>query len=47
VTIWRGSEPEPAQLADREALRLLLVEDFGLEVPEISRLRVPSIPEWN
>ncbi len=46
VTFWRGSAPEPAQLADRAALRALLVEHFGFDLPQLDRLRVPSIPEW-
>jgi N-hydroxyarylamine O-acetyltransferase len=34
------------QLADRRALRDLVIEHFGFDLPEIERLRVPSIPEW-
>jgi N-hydroxyarylamine O-acetyltransferase len=46
LTIWRGNEAHAAQLADRTALRSLLVEHFGFDLPEVERLRVPSIPEW-
>ncbi len=46
VTRWRGDEPERWQLADRSALRALLNEHFGFDLPEIAHLRVPSIPEW-
>ena len=46
VTIWRGSQPHSTQLADRVALRALLVEHFGFDLPEVEHLRVPSIPEW-
>jgi N-hydroxyarylamine O-acetyltransferase len=47
VTVWRGGEPHSLQLADRAALRALLAEYFGFDLPEVEHLRVPSIPEWN
>jgi N-hydroxyarylamine O-acetyltransferase len=46
VTVWRGNLREQRQLADRAALRALLVEHFGFDLPEVERLRVPSIPAW-
>ncbi len=46
LTLRRGSEVYSTQLADRTALRALLVEYFGFDLPEVERLRVPSIPEW-
>lgn len=46
ITLWRGSQPHSTQLADRAALRALLVEHFGFDLPEVEHLRVPSIPEW-
>jgi N-hydroxyarylamine O-acetyltransferase len=46
VTVLRGSQPHLTQLTDRAALRALLVEHFGFDLPEAERLRVPSIPEW-
>jgi N-hydroxyarylamine O-acetyltransferase len=46
LTIWRGTESRTTQLADRDALRGLLVEHLGFDLPEVVRLRVPSIPEW-
>lgn len=46
LTIWRKEECESIQLADRKALRALLVEYFGFDLPEVEQLRVPSIPEW-
>lgn len=33
-------------LESRAALRTLLNEDFGFDVPDIEGLRVPSVPEW-
>jgi N-hydroxyarylamine O-acetyltransferase len=46
VTVWSGSELRQSQLADRAALRALLIEHFGFDLPEVERLRVPSIAEW-
>lgn len=46
LTIWRGNEPQSTQVADRTALRALLVAHFGFDLPEVERLRAPSIPEW-
>ncbi len=46
VTVWQGDQPQVSQLADRTALRALLAEHFGFDLPEVERLRVPSIPEW-
>jgi N-hydroxyarylamine O-acetyltransferase len=45
VTRWTGTQPQPGQLADRGALRELLVAHFGFDL-EVSQLRVPTIPEW-
>lgn len=47
VTVWRGQTGQPSTLADRGALRALLVEHFGFDLPEVERLRVPMIPEWD
>jgi N-hydroxyarylamine O-acetyltransferase len=33
-------------LESRGALRALLNEDFGFDLPDIESLRVPSVPEW-
>jgi N-hydroxyarylamine O-acetyltransferase len=46
VTILRGHTRQTLQLADRAALRALLTKYFGFDLPEVERLRVPSIPEW-
>lgn len=46
VTMWRNEKSYATQLADRAALRALLVEHFGFDLPEAEHLRVPSIPEW-
>ena len=46
VTVLRGSEAETSQLSDRRALRSLLSEHFGFDLPEVEQMRVPAIPEW-
>jgi N-hydroxyarylamine O-acetyltransferase len=47
VTVWREGGGHSTQLADRRALRALLAEHFGFDLPEVEHLRVPSIPEWS
>ncbi len=48
VTHLRGADPSVVtELADRTALRRLLAEHFGFDLPEVERLTVPAIPEWN
>lgn len=46
LNILRGPEPQAMQLADRAALRALLLEHFGFDLPDVEHLRVPAIPEW-
>lgn len=47
VTLLRGADGATTmELADRAALRGLLVEHFGFDLPEVERLAVPAIPEW-
>jgi len=45
ITLWRGNQPERSQLGDRVALRALLVEHFGFDLPQVEQLRVPQIAE--
>jgi N-hydroxyarylamine O-acetyltransferase len=47
VTVRRADRVETLQLADRAALRDLLIRHFGFDFPEALALRVPSIPEWS
>ena len=47
VTIRDGAASTSSQLADRAALRGLVAAHFGFDLPEVERLRVPSIPEWS
>ena len=46
VTVARDGAFEKSQLADRAALRTLLADHFGIDLPEIACLRVPNVPEW-
>jgi N-hydroxyarylamine O-acetyltransferase len=46
VTVLQGNTPHATQLADRAALRALLIKYFGFDLPEVKQLRVPSIPGW-
>lgn len=46
VTIWRDGQPHSSLLSDRSALYTVLAEHFGIDLPEVRQLRVPSIPEW-
>jgi N-hydroxyarylamine O-acetyltransferase len=46
VTIVRAGTSHKIELADRTALRTLLADHFGFDLPEVEQLRVPDIPEW-
>jgi len=46
VTVRSGDDSRSYQLADRAQLRILLAEHFGFDLPEVERVRVPTIPEW-
>jgi N-hydroxyarylamine O-acetyltransferase len=46
VTIARGGQTETLRLPDRAALRALLAEHFGFDLPEVEELRIPSEPDW-
>jgi len=47
VTIRRRGETHTSKLGDRAALRALLTEHFGFDLPVVECLQVPAIPEWN
>ena len=47
VTVAREGVFEKSQLADRTALRALLAGEFGMDLPEVETLRIPSVPEWS
>ena len=46
ATVWGADGARATQLADRRALRALLAEHFGFDLPDVETLRVPAIPEW-
>jgi len=47
VKIIEGDATHTFQLADRAALRALLLEHFGFDLPEVETMPVPAIPEWS
>lgn len=47
VTVLRAGTTEKYQLPDRRALRTLLGEHFGFDLPEVERMTVPMVPEWS
>jgi N-hydroxyarylamine O-acetyltransferase len=46
VHIIRNGIAEPAHLPDRKALRSLVVQYFGFDLPEIETMRVDAVPGW-
>jgi N-hydroxyarylamine O-acetyltransferase len=46
VHIVRNGVIEPAHLPDRKALRSLVVQYFGFDLPELETMRVDSVPGW-
>ena len=47
LTRWTGDTPgTPEKLADRAALRAVVREAFGTDLPELETLRVPAVPHW-
>jgi len=47
VTHVRGDGVHRTTLESRAALRALLNEHFGFDLPDVASLRVPSIDEWH
>ena len=46
VTVAKNGTFEKSQLTDRRELRALLAREFGFDLPEVERLKVPTVPEW-
>jgi len=46
LTVRGAGLVEKAVIEDRGALRSLLAADFGFDLPDVERMRVPSVPEW-
>ena len=47
VTFTRNGQAEKSQLSDRKALRALLAQHFGFDLPEVETMRVPAIEGWS
>jgi N-hydroxyarylamine O-acetyltransferase len=46
VQMIRGGNVELVVLADRQALRSLVAEHFGFDLPELETMRVDGVPGW-
>ena len=46
VHVIGNGTAEASQLADRKALRLLVAEYFGFDLPELETMRVDGVPGW-
>jgi N-hydroxyarylamine O-acetyltransferase len=46
VHIIRNGAAEPAHLADRKALRMLVAQYFGFDLPELEKMKVDGVPDW-
>jgi N-hydroxyarylamine O-acetyltransferase len=46
LTVRDGGSVDKTVLPDRATLRSILATDFGFDLPEIERMRVPAVPEW-
>ncbi len=46
VNVVRGGVAESAQLPDRKALRSLVAQHFGFDLPELETIRVDGVPGW-
>ena len=48
LTRWDGDRPgEPEPLPDRAALRAVVREAMGVDLPELETIRVPAVPGWD
>jgi N-hydroxyarylamine O-acetyltransferase len=46
VHIIRNGAAEAAHLADRKALRMLVAQHFGFDLPELETMKVDGVPDW-
>jgi N-hydroxyarylamine O-acetyltransferase len=46
INIIRDGTAEPGHLADRKALRSLVAQHFGFDLPELETMRVDGVPGW-
>ena len=47
ITVAQNGAFEKSQLTNRTALRKLLADHFGFDLPEAETLKVPTVPEWD
>jgi N-hydroxyarylamine O-acetyltransferase len=46
ATFARPGGAEKRTLPDRKALRQVVAEHFGFDLPEIETMRAPAVPDW-
>ena len=46
LTVRDATVEEKSVVADRATLRSILAADFGFDLPDVERMVVPAIPEW-
>ncbi len=46
VNVIRNGVAEAMQLPDRKALRSLITQHFGFDLPELETMRVDGVPDW-
>jgi N-hydroxyarylamine O-acetyltransferase len=46
VTVRDAGGQRTRTMASRAELRQLLMDHFGFDLPDVERLRVPSVPQW-
>ena len=46
VNTIRNGATELAHLPDRKALRTLVAEYFGFDLPEFETIKVDGVPDW-
>jgi N-hydroxyarylamine O-acetyltransferase len=46
VKVIHNGVSEATQLPDRKALRELIAQHFGFDLPELETMRVDGVPGW-
>jgi N-hydroxyarylamine O-acetyltransferase len=46
VNVIHNGVAEATQLPNRKALRLLIAQHFGFDLPELETMRVDAVPDW-
>ncbi|WP_424813994.1 arylamine N-acetyltransferase family protein [Roseococcus sp. YIM B11640] len=47
LNVIRGGSAEGSELADRKALRLVVAQHFGFDLPELETMRVDGVAGWH